>query len=138
MSRSVVDGLRSAAVLAAFALWVSSASAGPGVVVASRVDVFEAPSEAASMVSEIGHGGAVCVLDESNYAGIVHHRLGWLAIRIPGRGGVGYVRIEAIGPVASPQTPDPTCGGSATASVMPPAAPVTAPVAPSATWQVPG
>jgi hypothetical protein len=130
ISRAVVGGMRGAAALAAFALWVSSASAGPGVIVTSRADVLEAPSEAARVVVVIGHGAAVCVLDESNYAGVVHHRPGWLALRVHGSGGVGYVRTEAIGPAATSSTAATSCGESASASVMPPTAPATAPVAP--------
>jgi len=94
ISRTVVGGMRGAVALAAFALWGSSASAGPGVIVASRANVLEAPSEAARVVFVIGHGAAVCVLDESDYTGVVHHRPGWLALRIRGSGGVGYVRQQ--------------------------------------------
>jgi hypothetical protein len=127
--------MRGAVALAAFALWVSSASAGPGVIVASRADVLEAPSEAASVVFVIGHGAGVCVLDESNYTGVVRHRTGWLALRIRGNGGVGYVRTEAIGPAAASSTAATSCGESASASVMRPTAPATAPVAPIQRWQ---
>jgi len=135
MSRAVVGGVRGAVALAAFALWVSSASAGPGVIITSRADVREAPSEAARLAFVIGHGAAVCVLDESNYTGVVHHRPGWLALRIRGSEGVGYVRTEAIGPAAASSTAAPSCGESASASVMPPTAPATAPVAPIQRWQ---
>ncbi|HEX2690515.1 MAG TPA: hypothetical protein VHN14_28060 [Kofleriaceae bacterium] len=127
--------MRGAVALAAFALWVSSASAGPGVIVASRANVLEAPSEAARVVFVIGHGAAVCVLDESDYTGVVHHRPGWLALRIRGSGGVGYVRTEAIGPVAASSTAATSCGESASVSVMPPTAPATALVAPIQRWQ---
>jgi hypothetical protein len=108
MNRAAIGGARGAVALASFAWWVSSASAGPGAIVASRADVLEAPSEAASVVSELGHGAAVCVLDGASYPRGVRHRPGWLAIRIPGSGGVGYVRIEAIGLAATSQIADAT------------------------------
>jgi hypothetical protein len=142
MSRAVVGGVRGGVVLACLAWWVGSASAGPGVIVASRAEVLEAPSEAASLISEIGRGGAVCVLDESNYAGVVHHRPGWVAIRIPGIGGVGYVRIEAVALASTARPPDPTCGESVsmpgvslTDPATAPAASVTAPAADLRRWQ---
>jgi hypothetical protein len=99
-------------------------------IVAPRVEALDAPSEAASVVSEMGRGAAVCVLDEANYAGVVHRRPGWLAIRLPGSSGVGYVRIEAIDLAAASPTADPSCGGSAPVSTTPATvsgAPATAP-----------
>lgn len=138
----MVGGVRGVVVLACLAWWVGSASAGPGVIVASRTEVLEAPSEAASLISEIGRGAAVCVLDESNYAGVVHHRPGWVAIRIPGIGGVGYVRIKDVGPASTARPPDPTCGESVsmpgvspTDPAIAPAASVTAPAADLWRWQ---
>jgi len=82
------------AVLTCAALWTSSAAAGPAHVTAPGVDTFDAPSKASLVVSKLEGGALVCVLDASNYAGILHHRLGWIAIRVPG--GVGYVPIEAV------------------------------------------
>jgi hypothetical protein len=86
--------LRVAVTLACLVGWLGSASAGPGVIVASRVEAFTAPSSEADVASQLGHGAPVCILDESNYPGILLHRVGWLAIRLPG--GVGYVRAEAV------------------------------------------
>jgi hypothetical protein len=144
MNRAMVGWMRGAVALAALASWGSLASAGqgvvvasgPGVIVASRADVLEAPSEAARVVSAIGHGAAVCVLDESSDAGVVRHRPGWLAIRVPGSGGVGYVRVDDIGPAPASQIADPTCGEPVSVPVMLPPAPVAAPVADLRRWQV--
>jgi len=86
--------LRVAVTLACLVGWLGSASAGPGVIVASRVEAFTAPSSEADVASQLGHGAPVCILDESNYPGILLHRVGWLAIRLPG--GVGYVPAEAV------------------------------------------
>ncbi|HEX7839400.1 MAG TPA: hypothetical protein VF469_18105 [Kofleriaceae bacterium] len=124
-NRSTVDRDRSArrhrtlrvvAVLACWA-WVGSASAGPAVIAAPRVEAFSAPSRDASVVSELGHGAPVCVLDATNYPGVLLHRMGWLAIRLPG--GVGYVPIEAVDLAAAPEVPD--CGASATTPALAPA-----------------
>jgi hypothetical protein len=104
--------MRVAAVLACFVSWMSSASAGPGVIVASRVEAFTAPSKDASVVSELGHGAPVCVLDATNYPGVLLHRLGWLAIRLTG--GVGYVPVEAVD-LAAPAPEVRDCGASASA-----------------------
>jgi hypothetical protein len=73
---------------------VGSAWAGPGVIVGTRVEVFTAPSVHADVAAELGGGAAICVLDASNYPGVVMQRLGWLAIRIPA--GVGYVPVETV------------------------------------------
>lgn len=79
-------------------------------IVAARVEAFTAPSKAASVVSELGHGAPVCVLDETNYAGVLLHRPGWLAIRLPS--GIGYVPVEAVDlPAPAPEVSD--CGASA-------------------------
>jgi hypothetical protein len=104
--------MRAAAVLVGLVSWGSSAAAGPGMVVASRAEVFSAPSDAASVVSELGHGAEVCVLDETNYGGVLHRRPGWLAIRLPG--GVGYVPVETIDTTAL-TTEVQQCGTSASA-----------------------
>lgn len=143
MNRAMVGWMRGAVALAAFASWGSSASAGrgvivasgPGVIVAPRAEVLEAPSEGARVVSAVGQGAAVCVLDESSDAGVVRHRSGWLAIRVPGSGGVGYVRVDDIGPAPASQIADPTCGEAVTEPVMLPPAPVAAPMAPIHRWQ---
>lgn len=98
--------MRVAAVSASLVLWASSASAGPGVIVAPRVEAFDEPSDSARVVAELGRGAAVLVLDEENQAGVVHRRAGWRAIRLPGSGGVGYVRVEAVDlATASPGEP---------------------------------
>jgi hypothetical protein len=76
--------------LASFVLWVSSASAGPGVIVAARRGVRSAVGVCQRGL-RAGARRRGCVLDEANYAGVVHRRPGWLAIRRPGSGGVGYV-----------------------------------------------
>ena len=52
-------------------------------ITASRVEAYAAPSPEASVVSELGQGAPVCVLDRTNYAGSLLHRVGWLAIRRP-------------------------------------------------------
>jgi len=68
------------------------ASASPGVIIVPRVEVHEAPSEAARVVSELVGGDAIYIVDEPNGAGAVHP--GWLAIR---RGGsIEYVRSDAV------------------------------------------
>ncbi|HEX7839209.1 MAG TPA: hypothetical protein VF469_17145 [Kofleriaceae bacterium] len=82
------------AALMCAALWASSAAAGPARITAPGVDAFDAPSKASVVVSKLEGGAQVCVLDASNYAGILHRRQGWIAIRVPG--GVGYVPIEAV------------------------------------------
>jgi hypothetical protein len=86
--------LRIAAVLAGLVPWMGSASAGPGVIVPSRAEAFTAPSWDASVAAELGRGAQICVLDKTNYPGVLLHRLGWLAVRL--RGGVGYVPVEAV------------------------------------------
>jgi len=86
--------LRIAAVLAGLVSWMGSASAGPGVIVPSRAEAFTAPSWDASVTAELGRGAQICVLDKTNYPGVLLHRLGWLAVRLPG--GVGYVPAEAV------------------------------------------
>jgi hypothetical protein len=98
-----------AVVLACSASWMSSASAGPAVIVASRVEALAAPSRDAGVVSELGHGAPVCVLDETNYPGVLLPGPGWLAIRLPG--GVGYVPVEAVD-VAVPAPEALDCGAS--------------------------
>lgn len=124
-NRSTVDRDRSArrhrtlrvvAVLA-YWTWVGSASAGPAVIAAPRIEAFSAPSRDASVVSELGHGAPVCVLDVTNYPGVLLHRMGWLAIRLPG--GVGYVPIEAVDLAAAPEVPD--CDASVTTPAPAPA-----------------
>lgn len=102
------------AALASSIVWVSAASAGPAVIVAPRVEVVSAPSPSASVVSELPHGAQVCVLDRSNDPGVLFHRLGWLAIRIPH--GVGYVPVEAVD-LAAPALGVEDCGAAA----LPPA-----------------
>ena len=104
-------GIRIAAALACF-VWVSSASAGPAVIIASRIEVFDAPSNTANVVSFLGRGSLICVLDNANYSGVLYRRLGWLAIRLPG--GVGYVSAEAVD-LAAPATAVRDCRASANA-----------------------
>jgi hypothetical protein len=121
--------LRLAAVLACFGLWMSSASAGPGVIVASRVEAFDAPSRAASVVSTLGRGAPVCILDEANYPGVLHRRPGWFAIRLPG--GVGYVPMEAVD-LAAPASEVRDCRASVSASDAQAQGPALAPDVPVA------
>src|ERR1044071_3267402 len=83
-----------AGIAAGVLAWAGSAAAGPAVIAASRVEAFSAPSQQSSVVSELGQGAPVCVLDRTNYPGVLLHRQGWLAIRLPG--GVGYVPVETV------------------------------------------
>lgn len=85
-------------------LWASSAAATPGVIVGPGVAATAAPSDAASTIAKLGAGVTVCVLDDASYAGVVHRRPGWLAIRLPS-GDVGYVHIEAVDLSAAPTDP---------------------------------
>lgn len=106
--------------------WVGPAWAGPAVITASRVEAYSAPSPEASVVSELGQGAPVCVLDRTNYSGSLLHRVGWLAIRLPG--GVGYVPVETVD-LAAPAPEVANCGGpTAAPGAQPPAQdPVPAP-----------
>jgi len=97
-------------VLAGLAAWAGPAWAGPGVIVAARVEAFAAPSREASVAAELGRGAQVCVLDRTNHDGVLIQRLGWLAIRLPG--GVGYVPVETID-VAAPAPEVQDCGAAA-------------------------
>jgi hypothetical protein len=110
--RALRDGMQVVAALACFVFGVSSASADSSEIVASRVQVFGAPSTTADVVSVLGRGAPVCVLDKSNYSGVMHRRPGWLAIRVPG--GIGYVPSEAVD-VPAPAGEVPDCGASASA-----------------------
>ena len=88
-------------------------AAEPAVIAAIRVEVFAAPSKEASVISELGRGAPICVLDNTNYPGVLNHRLGWLAIRLPG--GVGYVPIEDVD-LKSPAPEVANCSALAAAS----------------------
>ncbi len=109
-----------AGVAAGLVAWAGSASAGPAVIAGSRVEAYSAPSREASVVTELGQGAPVCVLDQSNYSGVLLHRVGWLAIRLPG--GVGYVPIETVD-LAAPAPEVTDCGGSSAAPGAQPPAP---------------
>jgi hypothetical protein len=85
-----------AAVLASCVLFASSASAEPGVIAARQAEVFDGPSESARVVSVLGRGVSVLVYDAESVAFGVLHVPGWLAIRLPDSGGVGYVRAAAV------------------------------------------
>jgi len=134
--RSRIAGSRSllvGTVLVCLALWVRPAAAGPGVIVASRVEAFTAPSSEASVAAQFGQGAPICVLDETIYSGLLLHRVGWLAIRLPG--GVGYVPVETVDvTAAAPEVVD--CGAPEQAqdpgpAVRPPSAsPLVAPPRP--------
>lgn len=100
--------------------WAGLASAGPAVITASRVEAYSAPSREASVVSELGEGAPICVLDQTNYSGSLLHQAGWLAIRLPG--GVGYVPVEMVD-LAAPAPEVADCGGSNAAPDAPTAAP---------------
>lgn len=99
-------------VAAGLVAWAGSASAGPAVIAAARVEALSAPSREASVVSELGQGAPVCVLDRSNYSGVLLDRAGWLAIRLPG--GVGYVPVETVD-LAEPAPEVADCGGTTAA-----------------------
>lgn len=101
-----------AGIAAGVLTWAGSASAGPAVIAASRVEALSAPSQESSVVSELGQGAPVCVLDQTNYAGVLLHRVGWLAIRLPG--GVGYVPVETVD-LAAPAPEVADCSGSSSA-----------------------
>jgi hypothetical protein len=105
-----------AGVAAGVVAWAGSASAGPAVITAARVEALSAPSREASVVSELGQGAPVCVLDRSNYPGVVLDRAGWLAIRLPG--GVGYVPVETVD-LAAPAPEVANCGGSGESTAAP-------------------
>jgi hypothetical protein len=79
------------------------------VITASRVEALSAPSPESSVVSELGQGAPVCVLDETNHTGALLHKAGWLAIRLPG--GVGYVPAETVD-LAAPAPAVENCAGS--------------------------
>lgn len=110
--------------------WPGSASAAPGVIKAPRVEAFSAPSTEAEVVSELGQGAPVCVLDATSDQGIVLRRPGWLAIRLPG--GVGYVPADAVD-VAAPAPAVVDCGGPISAPQDADPAPPSPPAAPSIT-----
>jgi hypothetical protein len=109
--------------------WAGPAAAGPAVIAAAHVEAYAAPSQEASVMSELGQGAPVCVLDRNNYTGTLLDRTGWLAIRLPG--GVGYVPAENID-LTAPAPEVANCDGSVAAPpgpapVLPPgAAPVAA------------
>ena len=72
------------------------AAASPATIVATRADVYRAPSDNASVVSEIGRGATVCTADATGEPGAAPVGAGWLAIRLPDHHGIGYVRRESI------------------------------------------
>jgi hypothetical protein len=84
--------LRLVVFLVSCVLWGHVASASPGVIIVPRVELHEAPSEAARVVSELVGGDAIYVVDETNDARAAHP--GWLAIRRGG--GIQYVHSEAV------------------------------------------
>jgi len=85
-----------AAVTTWFLVHMGSALAGPGVIVAPRVEAFAEPSDSAEVLAELGRGAQVLVFDDESATEVVYRRPGWVAIRLPGSGGVGYVRAEAV------------------------------------------
>ena len=91
-----------AAVVASLVLWGSAAAAGSSVVVVPQVEVFAEPSDFAKVVAELGRGASVLVLDEAEYTDVVQRKPGWLAVRLPGSGGIGYVHFEAVGSSLAP------------------------------------
>jgi len=108
-----------AGIAAGVVAWAGSASAGPAVITASHVEAFSAPSREAGVMSELGQGAPVCVLDPTNHAGMLLRRVGWLAIRLPG--GVGYVPVETVD-LAAPAPEVVDCGGpTAAPGAQPPA-----------------
>jgi hypothetical protein len=86
--------MRVAVALAYLVLTAGSALAGAGEIVPSRVEAFSAPSSAAGVVAVFEHGAQVCVLDKTNFTGLLYQRFGWVAIRVSG--GVAYVLVEAV------------------------------------------
>lgn len=84
--------------MASLVLWGSAAAAGSNFVVVPQVEVFAEPSDFAKVVAELERGASILVLDEGEYTGAVQRKPGWLAVRLPGSGGVGYVHFEAVGP----------------------------------------
>lgn len=120
-----------AGVAAGLVAWAGSASAGPAVIAAGRVEAFSAPSREASVVSELGQGAPVCVLDRSNDSGVLLDRAGWLAIRLPG--GVGYVPAETVD-LAAPAPEVADCDGTSAAPGAQEPAPALRPGAPIAAF----
>lgn len=108
--------MRVAVALAYLVLTAGSALAGAGEIVPSRVEAFSAPSSAAGVVAVLEHGAQVCVLDKTNYAGLLYQRPGWVAIRVSG--GVAYVPVEAVAAVdsATPESQAPGCEAPEAAS----------------------
>jgi len=101
--------MRVAVAVAYLVLTTGSALAGAGEIVPSRVDAFNAPSSAASIVAVLEHGAQVCILDKTNYAGLLYRRFGWVAIRVSG--GVAYLPVEVVSAV------DPAISGNAGSGV---------------------
>jgi hypothetical protein len=101
--------MRVAAFLVCCVAWMHAAVAAPGVIVVPRVEAYAAPSETAAVVSEFGRGAAICVLDETSEVGGPHTVPGWLPVRLPGRGDVGYVRSEAVDLSAVSETSAQSC-----------------------------
>jgi hypothetical protein len=101
--------MRVAAFLVCYVAWMHAVVAAPGVIVVPRAEVFAAPSETAAVVSELGSGAAICVVDETSEVGGPHMVPGWLPVRLPGRGDVGYVRSEAIDLNAGSETSGQRC-----------------------------
>jgi hypothetical protein len=89
--------MRVSAALVYVVLTTGSALAGVGEIAPSRVEAFSAPSSAAGVAAVFEHGAQVCILDNTNYAGLLYHRLGWVAIRVPG--GVAYLPAEVVAAV---------------------------------------
>ena len=75
--------------------WLPVASAAPGVIAVARVDAYEAPSDASKVVAQLSRGVVICMLEAGDAAG-VQSSPGWLAIRVQGGSGIGYVRSEAV------------------------------------------
>jgi len=65
------------------------------VIAVAPVDAYEAPSDASKVVAQLGRDDAICVLD-AGAAGSVQSIPGWLAIRIRGGSGIGYIHSEAV------------------------------------------
>ena len=107
--------MRAVALLGCWVAWGSVASAAPGVIVAAQVEAHRAPAEDADVVSALGHGATVCLVDEASEPGAAKPAPGWLAIHLPGAGGVAYVPAEAVDLTAAAASAEHPCGEPASA-----------------------
>lgn len=107
---------------------VAVVSAAPGVIVVPRAAVYEAPSEDARVVSELGRDATICLVDPARDAGAAQVGPAWLVLRLPDHGGIGYVLREAVDLAAVAPEAWQLCGEPAPAGT-PPALPLPPPPA---------